>query len=298
MTRLVRSVRGLSLSLLLGGLGSLGSGGCAVEDHASTPLAEADDHDADDHGGDDHGGDEEPAPLYDCPLDYELLGEVDGLFASQGDYTVGMKLREHTEAEQPLHELQTAMMAEMGLDPEDPEDQDRFRYLALGYDLRNTYTEYDPDAFIGIIRAMSITVYDVAENEVQPDTPIAIFDASALEEVRSDPDPAALGDMLRALADEMRSNGRPDAIVAFAPDRRGEPAGEMLMDVMYSANARFATSGTISFGDLRGHDGGVIEELEAPLVGIVRAAIDVDGELAGNPVSVSAECLPVTVIRD
>ena len=282
-------------------LGAPGASGCAVDDH-ETMAADTEGAQFDEGSDDDASAHTDER--FECALDYEVLGQVDGVFASQGDYSVRMEFSDRFERDVPVgpdvpgYELLAARMGQMGLDASDPDDQERYFYLRHGAELVNSFTEYVDEGFFGTIgRDLSITVYDLAEHGVQPGGAIAIFDVSSIEELRNEADRSALGDAIREIVDEMRSNGQPDAVVAFAPDRSEEPTDDIVLDVMFSQSARFATAGTLTVDDLRLADGAPIDALDDPLADIAWASIDVEGELAGNPLLVSAQCLPVTVTR-
>jgi hypothetical protein len=297
---------------------SLGAGGCfwTIEDDADEPSADSGgEDDGDDAGGDDEGGDAEGGDddggdadetgdgggVLDCDASWELEGVVSGVDAAFDGYWVDTTFYNTSLEEVVLSEIDFELMEAMGLDPEDPEDQDRFKWFSAGFELRNLYTEYlDEYHFEGFLpktgRDLSIAFFDLAESEVQPGTAVAVFDVSAIEPPRDADDLDALGAILRELIDEMRGNGQPDAVITFAPDRSDETIGEAIWIAMLSQSGRFASSGTATFHSLVDELGEPMAELAYPNVGIGAVSISVDAAFGdGESLQLDAACLPALI---
>jgi hypothetical protein len=198
-----------------------------------------------------------------------------------------------------LGEIDFELMEQLGLDPEDPEDRERFAYFFAGFELRNLYGEQLDEAYGGILpktgRDLSIAFFDLSAHDVQPGTPVAVFDVSPFEAVRNSGDRDAISTMLRELVDEMRDNGQPDAVVTFAPDRSNESLAEVVFISMLSPNARFAASGSASFHSALDLGGAPLEELSYPNHELGTVSIAFEAEIGGGMVSLDASCLPTII---
>lgn len=232
-----------------------------------------------------------------CDRDVDIRGQVSGTDVYLEDYKVQSVWFNSSLEEQALSDLDREMMEQMGLDDQEQADVERFLYFTKNYDLRNLYIEQLTETEYGALGAkigkdLGIYFFDLADHEVQPGTPIAVFDVSDVEAPRNAGDTEALGEVLRQLIDEMRDNGRPDAIVAFAADRSEETEAESIFIEMLSPTARFATSGTARFRDVEDLAGLPVSTLQYPTEDIDNISFSADvtfGE--GEHVVVKTECV-------
>jgi hypothetical protein len=236
-----------------------------------------------------------------CDREVDIRGQVSDTDVYQEDYKVQSVWFNSSLEEQALSDLDREMMEQMGLDDQEQADVERFLYFTKNYDLRNLYIEQLSETEFGALGAkigkdLGIYFFDLEDHEVQPGTPIAVFDVSDVEVPRDMGDTEALGEVLRQLIDEMRDNGRPDAIVAFAPDRSEESEAESIFIEMLSPNARFATSGTATFRDVEDLSGLPVSTLVYPTEDIDNISFSADvvfGE--GEHVVVQTECVLTSV---
>ncbi len=296
-----------SLFVVLGGaalLGALGTGGCIIVE------GDADDDTSGDTGNDDSGTDSgDDAESVDetgggsggsCSTLYALDGAVDGVESSFDGYQVDTTFYNTSLEEVVLGEIDFELMEQLGLDPEDPEDQDRFKYFFAGFELRNLYVESLDSTYPGGIlpktgRDVSVALFDLSAHDVQPGDTVQVFDASSFEAVRNSGDRDAIATALRELIDQMRSNDQPDAIVTYAPDRSDESIAEVIFISMLSPHARFGASGTASFHSLHAADGTPMETLSYPNQDIGTMSIDFQAEIGGETVTLEASCLETVI---
>lgn len=283
---------------------ALGTGGCFWDVDGDGPGGDTDPGATDSADGadgadgvDETAGDEGEDAV--CITAYELIGSVDDVDASYSGYRVDTTFYNTSLEEIVLGEIDFEIMEELGLHPEDPEDQDRFKYFFAGFELRNLYIEELNETYGGILpktgRDVSVVFFDLSAHDVQPGTSVAIFDVSPFEAVRNSGDKDAISTQLRAMVDEMRSNGQPDAVVTFAPDRSGETIAEVIFISMLSPNARFAASGTATFHSVIDGSGQPLEELEYPNHEIAAMSIDFEAEFSESTVTLDASCLPTLI---
>jgi len=236
-----------------------------------------------------------------CDRDVDIRGQVSGTDVALDEYKVQSVWFNTSLEEQALSDVDREMMDEMGLDDQDQADVERFLYFTKNYDLRNLYIEQLSETEYGALGAkigkdLGIYFFDLADYEVQPGAPIAVFDVSAVEAPRDAGDTDALGEVLRQLIDEMRDNGRPDAIVAFAPDRSEESEVESIFIEMLSPTARFATSGKATFRDVEDKAGNPVSTVAYPTDDIDNISFSADvtfGE--GEHVVVQTECVLTSI---
>lgn len=276
--------------------------GCLWDTEASDDAGAAADGSGDDTGddGDQDDGADAPVEAPACAMDYELDGVVAGRDAYPAGYAVDATFYNASLEEIVLGEVDFELMAAMGLDPQDEGDQDRFAYFVSGFDLRNLYTEHlGTDHIPGILpkvgRDLSIALYDLTAHDVQPGTPIAVFDASGIDALRDAGDLDALGALLRTLIDDMRSNGRPDAVITFAPDRSQESLVEAIWIAMLAPGARFAAGGTASFDSPLDDRGSPIEAFVYPVAGVTALSLSLDATFLDGTLSLDAECLHLQI---
>ena len=246
-------------------------------------------------GGLDESGDD--GGTASCSTDFALAGVVEGVDADFDGYSVDTTFYNTSLEEVVLDSIDMEVMEAMGLDPDDPEDEARYNYAIRGFDLRNLYTEYVDTGGILLTpgRDISIAFYDLSDHEVQPGTEIDVFDMSPLQAVRNGGDSEALGNVLRELIDEMRTNDKPDVVVTYAPDRSGESLGEQIFIALLSPNARFGTDGVGTFHSLTSFGGGALDSLAYPVSDVGTTSITIDTTIAGAPFSVDSDCLPTAV---
>ena len=284
---------------------SLCASGCFWTD-SDADDPDADTGDADDEADPQDGDDDDADDTGDvdvglaCDPSFALAGTLDGIDAADAAPSPDTTFYNRSLEEVVFGQVDFALMEELGLSAEDPEDRERFAYFSAGFELRNLYTEYlDDDYVAGLLPRIgsdvSIAFFDLAAHDVQPGTPVAVFDASPIEAVRNSGDRDALAAVIRELVDDMRTNGQPDVVVTFAPDRSDESLAEAIWIAMLSPNARFATAGTATYHSLVDLDGTSMTELAYPNQSIAAISIDVDASFSEDePFTVAATCLPVT----
>jgi hypothetical protein len=255
------------------------------------------DDDNDDDGADVTGGDANA-----CTEDFSLAGTIEGEDAAFAVNSHDTTFYNVSLEEVVFEQIDFELMEALGLEPEDPEDRARFAYFSKGFELRNLYTE-TLDEYYDVFEILpkmghdvSIAFFDLAAHDVQPGTDVAVFDASSIEPVRASGDRDALGAELRVLIDEMRSNGKPDLVVTYAPDRSDELVGNAIWIAMLSPSGRFATSGLGRFHELLDTQGEPMSQMIYPMAGIDAVSITVDVAFAADEsFAVDAECMPVLI---
>ncbi|MCA9710439.1 MAG: hypothetical protein KDK70_31655 [Myxococcales bacterium] len=279
----------------------LGTSGCPIDvdtdadtDPGATDGADgADDTDGADETAGEAGGN--PA----CSASHQLTGSVDGVSAAYDGYLVDTTFYNTSLEEIVLSEIDFEIMEQLGLEPEDPEDQERFKYFSSGFELRNLYMEQLDESYGGFLpktgRDLSVAFFDLSTHQVQPGTPVEVFDVSPFEAIRNSGDRDAIATMLREMVDQMRSNGQPDAVITFAPDRSDESIVEVVFISMLSPNARFASSGTATFHSVLDASGQPLDALEYPNHDIDALSIEFEAEIDGGPVTLEASCLPTLI---
>jgi hypothetical protein len=272
------------------------------DEPADTGDDDDDGNDDDDANDDDDGADVTGGDANVCTEDFTLAGTIEGEDAAFAANVHDTTFYNVSLEEVVFEQIDFELMEALGLSPEDPEDRARFAYFSKGFELRNLYTEtideyYDIFELLPKTRHdVSIAFFDLSAHDVQPGTDVAVFDASSIEPVRASGDRDALGAELRVLIDDMRSNGQPDLVVTYAPDRSDELVGNALWIAMLSPNGRFATSGVGSFHELLDAQGEPLSQMTYPMEGIEAVSITVDVAFAsGESLSVDAECMPVAI---
>lgn len=234
-------------------------------------------------------------PTNTCTTDLRRSGTVAGAsvdFPSKPDTTwFNVSLEEVA-----LNAIDKAMMEEAGLDTNDAADVRRFRYFSSGFDLRLLVGETpSPGNWFGK-SDLGVYVFDLARSSTAPDaTSIAVFDASAVRDARRSGDKALLGKTIRATVDAMKADPRPKAILAFAPDRNPESSVERAFINLFARDVHFATTGTVTIGNLRDATGASLGGARYPLRGVKTVDVSARGEMAGSTVTVGGSCLELVI---
>lgn len=239
-----------------------------------------------------------------CDRQVVITGEVEGVSVGFDDYqvqSVWFNTSIEEAVEQELSSLDREIMEEMGLDPDDSEDVERYRYFNQAYDLRFLFIEQLDEGQYGALgatigRDLGVYFFDLAESEVQPGTSVEVFDLSSIEGPRDRGNRDALGEAMRTAIDTMRSDGKPNALVAFDPDRTDDGQPRSAFITLFAGGARFGTSGTASFGDGMDSSGAPLESIVYPLEDVDNLGLSVDATLSGGEVvTVEASCVVVDV---
>ena len=232
-----------------------------------------------------------------CDRTHSLTGEIS---ESQVDFD-GYEIQAvwfNTSLEQRLTDevsaLDMEIMAEMGLDPSSNDDVMRYKYWIQAYDLRFLFIEQLSEGNYGALgseigRDLGFYFFDLNAHEIQPGTQVAVFDISSIEPLRNSGDTAALGDEIRNLVDTMRDNGQPDLLVAYSPDRSGEDTFRSALINLFSANARFASSGSAEFVGVLDTVGNPVSSMPYPVSGLDSMGLRAELQFRGGQTLISPE---------
>jgi len=239
-----------------------------------------------------------------CDRDLVVTGTVDGVRTSSDDYSMQSVWFNTSIEEEAVSDLDRELMENMGLDPDDDEDVSRYVYFTQNYDHRVLLMEELSTTDLGSLggtigKDLGTFFFDLEEEATQPETWVKVFDASPIEAPRDAGNLSALGDAIRDVIDEMRSNGQPDVLVAFSPDRSDETVAESSLIVLLSNTARYARSGQARFHEVISLTGDPVESIDYPTDDIDAMSLDSsvvfdDGDDA-DTVDVQATCLKVSV---
>lgn len=194
-------------------------------------------------------------------------------------------------------------------------------------------TDDDPDSVdsANIRKDYSAYIFDLEENEYQPGTEIEVFDFSQLSQVDIDIDWAGVRNTLedlagdvkdgitsllsktearqgltnadevantfRTLVDQMRNNGKPDAIIGFNLDRSKDITADLMLINLFSPNTIFANSGTVTVTDAKNTEGQNISAINyGPVAGIDRISFNIAAEFTGHgSVESEAKCFKLDI---
>jgi hypothetical protein len=232
-----------------------------------------------------------------CDREYTLDGELSGSNVSFDDYQV-QAVWFNSSVEERLNDevgaLDIEIMEEMGLDPDSNEDILRYKYWIQAYDLRFLFIEQLSSTDFGALgseigRDLGFYFFDLNAHEVQPGTEVAVFDISSIEPLRDSGDTEALGNEIRNLVDTMQNNGQPDLIVAYSPDRSGENVLRSALINIFSANARFASSGSASFQEILDAYGDSVSSLGYPPADLDSLGLDANIQFNGGQTLLEGE---------
>ncbi len=243
-----------------------------------------------------------------CDRVVDITGAVDGVDVAFDDYevqSVWFNTSLEQELDKELSSIDREIMEEMGLDPDNNEDVARYRYFNQAYDLRFLFIEQLSESDYGALgaeigRDLGVFFFDLEPGNVQPDTDVAVFDLSPVEAPRDAGNKQALGNALRTALDTMRDNGKPDVLVAFAPDRSDEGQPRSTFINLFGESTRFASAGTARFGNGMTSAGEPLDAIEYPLTDVdnlgLSASVTIPGAtLAGETVTIDADCVVVSV---
>jgi hypothetical protein len=238
-----------------------------------------------------------------CDREVLIDGKVAGKSVNYEDYEVQSVFFNTSFEEDALREadaIDREVMAELGLDPDDPEDLARYRYFTEAYDLRFLFIEQLDSTDYGSLgasigRDLGIYYFDLAASGIQPDTAITVMDASGVAVARESGDTDALGAELRSVIDEMRENGHPDLIVAFDPDRSDEGQAQASLIDLFGESAEFADSGKGLFNGVLDSAGNELDALTYPVADLDSMSTQVDVTFGEQVVSIDATCVVVNV---
>jgi hypothetical protein len=271
----------LSTTLLL----SLAGPGCAE------PEPEPEDPD----GGEWTDGElDEPGEPDECPMTHELTGSVAGVSIDSPEYDIDVRWFNYSPDEAVATELERALIEEVGLDPDDIEDVRRYRYLTTSFDLRLLYAESSGGfTDFKVKKDLGLYFFDLDMHDVQPGELVDIYDLSAIETLRGADETEELGELLRTIVDDMRSNGRPDAVVAFEPDRLDEGARSILIN-LFGRDTRFATTGKASFDHV--FDGAQpLTTVEHPLRSATHLSVHAEVSVGSDALELDVQCAALVV---
>ena len=235
-----------------------------------------------------------------CDRDLAVSGAVNGVEVAEDDYSMQSIWFNSSVEEEAINDLDAAMMEEMGLDPDDPEDVTRYRYFTTAYDHRVLLVEELSNTDYGSLggetgKDFGVFFFDLEAHATQPGDAVAVFDASAIHTLRDAGDTGALGDAVRSILDEMQQNDQPDALVAFAADRSAESTVESTLIVLLSRNATYASGGSAVFHEVVSLDGDDVSSIRYPTDDIDAMSLSAGVTFGADTVSVDATCLKVGV---
>lgn len=201
--------------------------------------------------------------------------------------------------ESALSALDQEVMERMGLDFNDEADVQRYRYFTSQYDVRLLFVEELSQTDAGSLgatigRDFGVFLFDAFDAQLQPGTKVQVFDLSAVEAARRAGDRDALGEAVRTAIDTMRTNGIVDALVAFAPDRSAEGAESNLI-VLLSANATYATGGSVSLEGVLDLQGTALTEITHPTNTIDSFGLQGTVDFGGDAVALDAACVKAVI---
>jgi hypothetical protein len=229
-----------------------------------------------------------------CETAITLSGQVDGAAMPSDEQGRDSTWFNQSLDEIILTELDEVAMEQLGLDPSDQPDIERYRYLVTQADYRFLASDAGPD----FTRQKDVTVFffDLTGHPADLDHPVAVFDLSAVEEARDSGDLEALGDAVRAAADAIRDNGQPDVVVAYAADRYDEGLGNLLISLL-SPTARYASSGQGWIHGVQPTEGDAIATITPPLPTLFSISVRVEPVFpdADDTMRIEASCLSVTM---
>jgi hypothetical protein len=223
---------------------------------------------------------------------------LSGTVAGDAPYDDGMSVQAawflRSAEEAALSALDQEVMQRMGLDASDDADVQRYRYFTSQYDVRMLFVEELSQTQAGSLgatigRDFGVFLFDAFDAQLQPGAKVQVFDLSAVEAARRAGDREALGDAVRTAIDTMRTNGIVDALVAFAPDRSGEGAESSLI-VLLSANAIYATGGSVSLEGVLDTQGAALAEIAHPTNAIDSFGLQGTVDFGGDAVELGVSC--------
>jgi hypothetical protein len=186
-------------------------------------------------------------------------------------------------------------MNEAGLDSDDINDVNRFKYFSNGFDFRLILgDEPSPRNWFGK-SDLSVYLFDVADMATAPGTEIAVFDASTVRDARLSGDKSRLASTLRATVDAMKAIRRPKAVIAFAPDRIPETSVERAFINLFARDVHFATTGSVTLSNLRGVTGAPLGPVVYPLRTVRTLDVKAQGAFTDTPFTVNGSCLDVQI---
>lgn len=241
-------------------------------------------------------------PTFACQPDIQLSGEIDGTGMPSDDRAVDSVWFNQSLDEIVLSPVDEAAMNEMGLDPAQQADVERYRYLVTQADYRFLAAETaepDPESWFEILpRRKDITIFffDLTGHQADADHPVQIFDLTPIERARDSGDRNLLGDAVRAAADAIRDNGHPDVAVAYAADRSEEGSGNILISLL-SRTARYASGGQAWIFNVTPVCAEPIKVVEPPLPPLETVSVRAQPTFPTDEDSMSlvARCLSVTM---
>lgn len=202
----------------------------------------------------------------------EMTGTVDGVDIYSNAYLITCVLFNTSVEELILTEIDKVIMQSWGLDPKNSADVSRFYYFTKQYDFRMIISNRSEDKNVKN-KDFSVYLFNLEKHLVQPGTKIQVIDASIIGQFHENKDLKELGRNIRLLIDKIRSNGMPDALVVFAPDRSDEDYGQSLLVNLFAKSARFAGSGTVEYFNIKDNRGETIRKLAYPFRNINKLSL-------------------------
>lgn len=184
-----------------------------------------------------------------------------------------------------------------GLDPDVPEDVERWRFIAAERNLEVEYwepvpqEECDPDAGpepdggrLGPQpqrrRDLTVTFFGLARERVPPGTRIPVLNAASVA-ASAHENASTRREALRVLIDGVRADPRPLAIVAFAPDRTDECAG-LITSALFADQSLLAERGSVQFLDLMDASEQPIQQPTFPDFTVRRGSFVIDADFGAK----------------
>ncbi|MEK7690777.1 MAG: hypothetical protein AAB425_07130 [Bdellovibrionota bacterium] len=250
-----------------------------------------------------------------CPTSFSYSGAISGVTWKWDSLKLLAENRWMLESTEPLTESEKAVMPLLGLDPTSESDLTDYRYFIWGYDYRMMFAETKElwqiltFALADRVKEVMVIFFDVMEYKTEPGTEVSIYDISEFPTLRSNAQSgdltalAALGSKIRTWIKDIRTNGKPDAIVAFAGDRSQESAVNRLFITLLSDQARFAKSGTAKFLAMTDSTGNLITDLDHTEEGIKKvskSATSVNAlftDADGGAASYTSTCKELKVLK-
>lgn len=242
-----------------------------------------------------------------CERGLEITGEVQGSampatdggedeLRGSGWYNPSMNVDVMTTADE-------VVMTGMGLDPADEADVARYRFFALGADYGFAHAEersMDDEVFGYRVKDASAYYFDLTGHPADLDHPIPIVDMTAIAEARRAGDRDAVGDAFRAVIDEIRGNGHPDVVVAYAASRAREGLAGAISASFVSPTAQYATGGQAWIHDIRFHGTESVATIAPPLHVLDSLSVRVQPTFAepGDTMRIEGSCMPVSMFGD
>jgi len=100
----------------------------------------------------------------------------------------------------------------------------------------------------------------------------------------------------RRLVDEMRSNGKPDAIIGFNLDRSKDVTTDLALINLFSPNSLFASGGHFTLKEARDVDSVQVNTLDYPIKNIDRISFEIDVEFDDHgSIQSEAQCIVIDI---